>query len=202
MVGEMVTVGELVAYILVVSAVTIILLYLSSRFTVKQIRRRKYNRKYGVYSRGMTAEEMAEAQLIQDYVDREQARTMTEFYPVSVATAENITKYVPYKIEGIHDILQEAPYSIEDLSKSMTRNSVPRTPKMVSKISAGSRVRSKLLRYREILLNERDELKIAKLNDALYIIISETKPLNIETFQFNPGLVFDYDRRSIFFNIN
>ena len=92
-----------------------------------------------------------------------------------------VTRYVPYNVPGIHEIITEDTYSSEGREKNTE----------VSSISASPRIRNKMSRYSEIMINERKEEIINKMNDELYIIILKTQPENVEIFQFHPGLIFN-----------
>ncbi len=187
----MVTVGEIILYILITGAILVLLLWLSSRdFVRKKFGGDKYYNKLG-FRRAVTVEEIAEGKKIDDYIKKQSQKHLTQNYPVSVKSTRNVASSVPYEVPGIHEVITEKPYS------SRTRTSTA----VLSSITSGSRVRNKMTRYYEILSTERNPEKIAELNDSLYKIISDTDPLKIETFQHSPGLVFDYNRKSTYFNI-
>ncbi|MCE7742933.1 MAG: hypothetical protein GOP50_10800 [Candidatus Heimdallarchaeota archaeon] len=201
----MVTVGEILLYFFVIVAVTVLLLWIGSKVELHvRFRRRfygnskineKFRRKFygesGYRGSSITIEEMAEGKKIHDYVTKQQYKYTVGRYPLNLKTGRGLSFVIPYEVPGIHEVIAEEPY----------QRRFGQSRRIASSIPASSRVRNKMQRYFEIMNLERNEEKLGELNNNLYSIIENTKPENIEVFEFHPGLVFNYNRKSVYFNI-
>lgn len=60
-------------------------------------------------------------------------------------------------------------------------------------------LRNRMLKYSEIIKDNRKESEIQDINDSIYSKIMGTQPLRIEKIPYRPGLVFNFDFKNPFY---